>query len=216
MKSHSAATLVATLLLAAPAFAGSTPSQKCELAKNNEAAKLFVCRQKAHLKFVKNGSETQLEEKLAECTTKLGEKWPKIEVKAQVTGDPCPTVGGEADIASLTGVVTDDIAAGLGGGALPPSCAAGLLECQESNAEGEALLAALLEESAQTDAAILEAQADIAELEFDVAEGRALRDQLNAQITAAEDRIALLSAARATCRDDFETCVGDLNACLAP
>ena len=73
-------------------FAGPV-ADKCEAAKNTEAGKYALCRQKAEAKFALKNDADDRTIALGKCETKLAGKWAVLEQKAADAGDPCPRVG---------------------------------------------------------------------------------------------------------------------------
>lgn len=120
---------VAFAAAATQAAAGATPAQKCEQAKNGEAAKYAACRQKVEGKFAASGDAAARTAALAKCTAKYAAKWPALETKATMAGGACPSVGDVAPIQAAIDAHTTNVATALAGGALS-DCPADLGTCQ--------------------------------------------------------------------------------------
>jgi hypothetical protein len=118
------------LLVPLSAYAGVTPAQNCESAKNKEVAKYASCRQKAEAKYAVKLDAAARVEALQSCLAKYDAKWPKLESKAADANDPCPSTGDQTAIRAASDAYTTDIATALAGGALS-TCPADLATCED-------------------------------------------------------------------------------------
>jgi len=119
---------VALAAAASQAAAGATPAQKCEQAKNGEAAKYAACRQKVEGKFAVGGDGAARTAALAKCASKYAAKWPALETKATMAGGACPSVGDAGPIQAVIDAHTTNVATALAGGTLS-DCPADLGTC---------------------------------------------------------------------------------------
>lgn len=131
-------TIAIVVLAASGATAASTPEQKCQQAKAQEAGKYDSCRLKAEAKYATSPDGVKYAADLAKCEAKFQPKWWLAENKATSQGGACPSVGDQAAIQGIVDAHTSNIEDALGGGVLQdcPSdlspCSSDLATCQNS------------------------------------------------------------------------------------
>ncbi len=120
---------VAAVLLLAPAWAGGLPAtEKCQVAKLNEARKYAACRLKAEARAVKSGGAPDY----AKCDEKFGQKWTAAETKAD---GACPATGDVTAMQAFITRCTDDVTDAVAGAPLPEcsseTCGNGVIDAGE-------------------------------------------------------------------------------------
>src|SRR5262245_33548787 len=112
------ATVIAlSLLIATSAFADTTPAAKCQAGKQQAAGKYALCRSKAERKLTLRGDLSKYSDDLAICTTKLTERFRRLEEIASKKRSRCPTLADVVYIKNLVDVHVEYVASQL---ALPP------------------------------------------------------------------------------------------------
>lgn len=113
------ATFVTATLVATPA-AATTPEEKCQAGKNLVGGKYVACLTKAEKTFVLTGDYDNYTLAATACGDKFNLSWDRLEQAAVDAGTLCPTTGDSIDIREFLEGGEQDVAAALGGAALPP------------------------------------------------------------------------------------------------
>ena len=106
--------------------------QKCQAGKNKIAGKYAACRQNAEAKLATTGDVVKYNAALGKCAASFLSAWPKLDAKAAKAGLGFTCLDSSSPAASFQTVIdacTDDVAAALGGAALP-ACPIALASCQ--------------------------------------------------------------------------------------
>jgi hypothetical protein len=133
-------TIVAVALLvgASSAWGTLTPQQKCQSGKNRTAGKYAVCRHNAEAKLATTGDTVKYNGALAKCATSFQSAWQKLDAKAAKANATClDGASSVGNFQAVIGLCTDEVAAALGGGALP-ACPSALASCQSDLATCQA------------------------------------------------------------------------------